>query len=242
MINNKYSGNNNTLQNVFIGLFSVAILIGIFCFACLLILSGLKVKNYLKNILIIEHMKMDIKPLEIKTKTNYNWDDIIYINNFDTNSLEIIKRESRIGANIYYTRYVLDPDYDYNTTKPLYFIINRLIGYIAELEGSSDKYLVVASSVRNKNIKSSLDNIWSSIEIKIEDMIYPIPNIKIKDYNKFRFNSDIDLPLNTIIEFRSISINVSCVIKKHNEYYPEIYLEKCLYVKDNPCSNTTLFS
>ena len=31
MINNKDSGNNNTLRNVFIGLFSVAILIGIIC-------------------------------------------------------------------------------------------------------------------------------------------------------------------------------------------------------------------
>ena len=111
---------------------------------------------------------MDIKLLEIKTKTNYNWDDIIYINDFDANSLEIIKRESRIGANIYYIRYVLDPDYDYNTTKPLYFVINRLIGYIEEIEGSSDKYLVVANSVRNKNIKSSLDNIWSSIELKLK--------------------------------------------------------------------------
>ena len=43
---------------------------------------------------------MDIKSLEIKTKNNYNWDDIIYINDFDANSLEIIKKESRIGANI----------------------------------------------------------------------------------------------------------------------------------------------
>ena len=33
---------------------------------------------------------MDIKSLEIKTKTNYNWDDIIYINDFNGNSLEII--------------------------------------------------------------------------------------------------------------------------------------------------------
>ena len=32
MINNKDSGNNNNLQNVFIGLFSVAVLIGIICF------------------------------------------------------------------------------------------------------------------------------------------------------------------------------------------------------------------
>ena len=233
MINNKDSGINNTLCNVFNGLFSVLLLVGVICFCVFAYFKWFKVKKLFKKYInIIEHIKMDIKPLEIKTKTNYNWDDIIYINDFDANSLEIIKRESRIGANIYYIRYVLDPDYDYNTTKPLYFVINRLIGYIEEIEGSSDKYLVVASSARNKNIKSSLDNIWSSIEIKIEDKIYPIPNIKIKDYNKFRFNSDIDLPLNTIIEFRSILINVSCVIKKDNEYYPEIYLEECLYIKD----------
>ena len=176
---------------------------------------------------------LEIKSLEIKNKTNYDWDDIIYINNFDANSLEIIKRESRIGANIYYIRYVLNPDHDYNTAKPLFFVINRLIGYIEKIEGSSDKYLVVADSLPNKNIKSSLDNIWSSIETKMGDMIYLIPNIKVKDYNKFRFNSDTDLPLNTIIEFRSVLIIVSCVIKKDNKYYPEIYLEECLYVKGN---------
>ena len=182
---------------------------------------------------------MDIKSLEIKTKTNYNWDDMVYINDFDASSLEIIKRESRIGANIYYIGYVLDPDYDYdyNTINPLYFVINRLIGYIEKIEGSSDKYLVVAKSVRNKNINSVLDMIWASIENKIEDIIYPhinnYPNIKIKDYNKFRFNSDIDLPLDTLIEFRSLVINVSCFIEKDNKYYPEIYLNECLYVIGN---------
>ena len=84
--------------------------------------------------------------------------------------------------------------------------------------------------------------IWRSIENKIEDIINPYPehypNIKIKDYNKFRFNSDIDLPLNTIIEFRSLVINVSCVIEKNNEYYPEIYLDECLYIKGNICPTT----
>ena len=127
---------------------------------------------------------MDIKSLEIKNKTNYDWDDIIYINDFDANSLEIIKRESRIGANIYYIGYVLEPDYDYNATNPLYFVTNRLIGYIEKIEGSSDRYLVVTSSVRNKNINSALDTVWGSIENKIEDIIYPsfnnYPHIEIK--------------------------------------------------------------
>ena len=61
--------------------------------------------------------------------------------------------------------------------------------------------------------------VWSSIEDKIN------PGIKITDYDKFRFNSDIDLPGNTIIEFRSLLIG--CVIEKDNECYPEIYLDEC---------------
>ena len=160
---------------------------------------------------------LEIRSLEIKTKTTYDWDDIFYINDFDVNSLEIIKRESKIGANIYHIGYVFDPDY--NAIKPLHFVIDRLIGYIEEIEGSSDKYLIVTSSLRNKNIISLIDMVWASIKDKIN------PNIKIKDFDKFRFNSDVDLPLNTIIEFRSLVINISCVIEKDNEYYPEIYLD-----------------
>ena len=169
---------------------------------------------------------MDIKSLEIKTKTNYNWDDIVYVNDFNVNSLEIIKRESRIGANIYYMEYVLERNYDYNTINPSYLVINRLIGYIEEIEGSSDKYLVVAKSVRNKNIISYFDMIWRLIENKITSDIF---SNKINDYDKFRFNSDIDLPLDTLIEFRLlVIIHASCVIEKDNEYYPEIYLDECL--------------
>ena len=171
---------------------------------------------------------MDINSLEIKTKTNYNWDDIVYANDFHADSLEIIKRKSRIDVNICYI--------EYSTISPLYFVINRLIGYIEEIEGSSDKYLVVLSSLRNKNITSVLDKIWGSIKDQIN------PNIKMKDYDKFRFNSNIDLLLNTTIEFRSLVINVSCVIEENNEYYPEIYLDECLYVKDNTWPIKSLFS
>ena len=158
---------------------------------------------------------MDIEQLKIKTTDNYNWDDIIYINDFDADSLEIIKRESKIGINIYYIKY--------SNLRPFCFVINRLIGYIEEIEGWSDKYLVVLTS----NINILLDNIGESIEDQIN------LNIKIKDFDKFRFNFDMDLPLNTIIEFRSLVINISCIIEKDNEYYPAIYVDEYLYVKNN---------
>ena len=49
MINNKDSSNNNTLQNVFIGLFSVAVLIGIICFCVFIYFKCIKDKKLFKN-------------------------------------------------------------------------------------------------------------------------------------------------------------------------------------------------
>ena len=50
--------------------------------------------------------------------------------------------------------------------------------------------------------------IWGSIENKISPNpnIYP-NNIEIED-------SDMDLPLDTLVEFHSLVINVSCVVEK----------------------------
>ena len=88
---------------------------------------------------------MVIKSLEIKDNTNYDLDNICYIDDFDVNSLKTVKKESRIGANINYTRCALNLDDD--TIIPLHFLIDRLIGFIEEIDGSSDKYLVVVSSL-----------------------------------------------------------------------------------------------
>ena len=50
MINNKdSSNNNNTLRNVFIGLFSVAVLIGIICFCVFIYFKCIKDKKLFKN-------------------------------------------------------------------------------------------------------------------------------------------------------------------------------------------------
>ena len=115
---------------------------------------------------------MVINSLEIKIKTNYDLDNICYIDDFNVNSLKITKKESRIGANIYYTRCALNLNDD--VIIPLHFLNTRLIGFIEEIDRLSDKYLVAVSSVRNKNIINALDMVWSSIKDKIN------PGINIK--------------------------------------------------------------
>ena len=71
---------------------------------------------------------MSINSLEIKDKTNYDLDNICYIDDFDVNPLKITKKESRIGANIYYTRCALNLDDD--TIIPLHFLINRFYYFL----------------------------------------------------------------------------------------------------------------
>ena len=218
MINNNKDNitNDNTYLNFFLIGF-IVFLIGFIYYCRRSNFDRKRLKDFIYpkvKTSIYQIIKMDIKSLEIKNKTNYDSDTIYHIDYFDVNSLVVSKKASRIGVNIYYTR--CEINLDNNTIIPLYFFIDRLIGFIEEIDESSDKYLVVVSSVRNKNIINYIDTIWKSIKNKIN------PGIKTKDYDKFRFNSIIDLPVNTIIEFRSLLINVSCVIEKDNEYYPEI--------------------
>ena len=88
-------------------------------------------------------------------------DNICYIDDFNVNSLKITNKESRIGANIYYARCALNLDDD--VIIPLHFLIDCLIGFIEEINGSSYKYLVVVSSLRNKNIINALDMVCSRL-------------------------------------------------------------------------------
>ena len=64
---------------------------------------------------------MDIKSLEIKNKTNYVINNISHIDDFNVYSLKVTKKESRIGANIYYITCALDR-YD-DIMMPLYFLL-----------------------------------------------------------------------------------------------------------------------
>ena len=58
---------------------------------------------------------MDINSLKIKNKTNYDLDNICYIDDFNVDFLKITKKESRIDANIYYTRCALNLNDTINT-------------------------------------------------------------------------------------------------------------------------------
>ena len=162
---------------------------------------------------------MVIKSLKIKNQFYYYWNDIIFIDDFNIKFLKINKTESRIGVDIYYISYVVDKlEYDMNSVKPLYLIIKSLLGSVEKIDGSSDRYLVVDKS----NIE--VINVFNTLREYIEDKIILD---KIDEFDKIRLSSDIDLPIDTLIRFKILTIIIKCIIKEDDKYYPEIYLDKC---------------
>ena len=162
---------------------------------------------------------------------------MVYLDDFDMKLVKVVKRESRIGVDIYYIGYVLEPNDDINSISPLYLVIRHLFGRAEKIQGSSDSYLVVDEN--NKEAISVFDKLWKFIKDEINRLIKRNDKItfvnadnKISEYNKLRFNSDVDLPLDTLIEFHMLTIVINCAIEKVNKYYPEIYWDECLHKTD----------
>ena len=180
---------------------------------------------------------MVVESLKIKSKSNYFWDDMVYLDDFDVKLVKVVRRESRIGVDIYYIGYVLEPKDDINSINPLYLIVRHLFGRIKKIEGSSDRYLVVDEN--NKEVINVFDKLWKFIKDEINRLIKRNDKItfgnvdnEISEYNKLRFSSDVDLSLDTLIEFHMLTVVINCVIERGNKYYPEIYLDECLYEDD----------
>ena len=100
-----------------------------------------------------------------------------------------------------------------------------LLGSVEKIDGSNDRYLVIDKS----NIE--VINVFNMLQKYIEDKIILD---KIDGFDKIKFSSDIDLPLGTLIQFKILTIIIRCIIKKDEKYYPEIYLDECLYDKTWP--------
>ena len=113
--------------------------------------------------------------------------DMIQLNNFDSQLLKINKRENRESNNIYYISYKINkPEHDINSINNLYFVVDYLRGKIEKINGSKDRYLVINkdSLMGKKNI--SFFYLWDSIINKIkylrgDDIMFDDNEVIIKD-------------------------------------------------------------
>ena len=46
---------------------------------------------------------------------------------------------------------------------------------------------------------------------------------------KIKFNTNDDIPLNKQLYFPTITVVIGCIFKKDGKYYPQSFLDECLY-------------
>ena len=170
-----------------------------------------------------------VKQTEIKNRTCYFYKDIINVEEFDLNLLNIYKSYKDI--NIYYIRYInIKKTGDCKNiwiVNPLYLIIGKVDGHIERKNES--KYLVFDSTDKNKEVFKKYRELWDEIENEIETINGGKKGEYGKDFMKIKFNTDDNLPLNKPLKLHLLTIIVRCIFEEDGKFYPQLYLDDCLY-------------
>ena len=154
----------------------------------------------------------NIKQINIKNRTYYFHNNIINIEEFDSNLLKIDKKSYK-DIDIYYIGYITikkigDCENIYSVN-PLYLIIGKVDGHIKENNGN--KYLVFDSIDENKEVLKKYIELWDGIKNKTETVNGAKKGEYGKDFMKIKFNTYDNLPLNKPLKLQMLTMVVRCI-------------------------------
>ena len=110
---------------------------------------------------------------------------------------------------------------------PLYLVIYKLHGFIEEKRGN--KYLNIAFTDNIDEALKKYKEVLSGIKSYIEKINNNKSGEHENDYMKTKFNSDDKLPLNKQLKFPIVAIVIRSVFEEDGTYYPQAFLDDCLY-------------
>ena len=90
------------------------------------------------------------------------------------------------------------------------------------------KYLIFAPTSKNKETLVKCIEIWDKIKNLIEKINGASGEYK-KGFMKIKFDSDENLPLGKILSFHNMTIVIRSIFQEDKKYYPQIFLDECLY-------------
>ena len=109
----------------------------------------------------------------------------------------------------------------------LQLIFNYVAAYIEK--DNEDKYLIFASTDKNKAALENYTELWDEIKDQIELISGNKPIEYEKDFMKIKFESDDNLPLGKILNIPVCIITFRSVFQENNNYYPQVFLHECFY-------------
>ena len=171
-----------------------------------------------------------VKQIEIKNWSYYFYNDIINIEEFDSNLLKIDKKHYK-GIDICYTGYITvtkigDCENIYSVN-PLYLIIGKVDGHIEEKNGS--KYLVFDSTDENKEVLKKYTELSNGIENETKTINGGKKGDYGKVFMKIKLDTDDNLPLNKQLKLHMLTIIVRSVFERYGKFYPQVFLDDALY-------------
>ena len=160
---------------------------------------------------------MSVKDINIKNRTYYVFNDIIYIENFDPNNIKIDEKSLK-NIPIYYIVYVtIKKELKSYSVNLLCLIFGEMNRYFEVINGNRYLTLVPTNESKEKTKK------YEEPLIKIRTLVRLITK-NLDDYDEkyitSKFGSDDELPLNKRIEIPIMTIVVKAVFHENNKYYP----------------------
>ena len=165
----------------------------------------------------------NIKQINIKNRTYYFHNNIINIEEFDSNLLKINKKSYK-DIDIYYIGYItikkIDDCENIYSVNPLYLIIGKVDGHIKENNGN--KYLVFDSIDENKEVLKKYTERWDGTKNEIETINGSKKGEYGKDFTKIKFNTYDNLPLNKLLKLHMLTIVLRCIFEEDGKFYPQL--------------------
>ena len=90
-----------------------------------------------------------------------------------------------------------------------------------------DKYLILDSTDKNKELLKKYNDVFNGIRNKIKEINNECDYEK--DYLKIKFNSDDDLLLNKSLKFRLMTLTIRHVFEEDVKLYSQVFLDDTLY-------------
>ena len=114
----------------------------------------------------------NVKQIDIKNRTYYFYNDKINLEDFDAKLFKFGKKKYK-EIDIYYIGYVtvktITNCNNVNSAKPLYLMINEMIGHFEEKNGN--KYLVLHNVNENKEVSKNMKKFGKVLKKKLKRLM-----------------------------------------------------------------------
>ena len=96
-------------------------------------------------------------------------------------------------------------------------------------EKNENKYLFLDDVDENKEVSKKYEEVWESIKKDIETTNGGKRVEYRKDFEKIRFESNDDLPMNKPMRLHLLTIIIRYVFSEGGKFYPQLFLDDALY-------------